>query len=254
MMSHQAKQAAGRTLIFATANPHKLEEVMAMMPRGVAIKSLSDVGFTGDIPETGATLQDNALQKARHIFERYRLPCFADDTGLEVNALNGAPGVYSARYAGVDGSQSEKSKANMNRLLDALSGVTDRRARFRTVIAYMDARGREHLFEGAIAGVITTTPAGSEGFGYDPVFLPDGYRLTFALMPLAQKNQISHRGQAFKKFAEAIGKDEALYKNKRYIYSRSVPVWQVLPPLHFGEGLGVRKNPQFRFVLTPKTK
>ncbi|MDR1172502.1 MAG: RdgB/HAM1 family non-canonical purine NTP pyrophosphatase [Bacteroidales bacterium] len=191
-------------LVFATANRHKLEEVQAMLPDNLQIRSLSDIGFTGEIPETGATLEDNALQKARFIHERYGAPCFADDTGLETEALDGAPGVHSARYAGAEGSQEERDKANMARLLHELAGKSGRNARFRTVIAYIDADNREHLFEGTVNGSIIEDAAGSKGFGYDPVFMPDGYGITYAQMALCEKNLISHRAKAFQKFAEAI--------------------------------------------------
>ena len=192
-------------MIFATSNRHKLEEVQAMLPRSLQIKSLSDIHFTGDIPETEMTIEGNALQKARYIYERYRVPCFADDTGLEAEALDGAPGVYSARYAGVQGTSEERAKANMAKLLQALSQKNNRKARFRTVIAYIDADNNPHLYEGIVNGVITEEAAGNEGFGYDPVFMPDGYHVTFAQMPLDEKNQISHRSRAFRKFAEALG-------------------------------------------------
>jgi XTP/dITP diphosphohydrolase len=162
------------------------------------------VGFTDDIPETEPTLEGNALLKVRHIHKRYDLPCFADDTGLEVEALNGAPGVYSARYAGVEGPQEVRAKANIDKLLHELSGKTNRNARFRTVIAYIDGESREHLFEGTVSGQIISESVGSKGFGYDPVFIPDGYSVTFAQMPLDEKNSISHRAMAFRKFAEAI--------------------------------------------------
>lgn len=188
-------------LLFATANPHKLEEVKAMLPAGIRLKNLLDIGFEGDIPETGATLEENALQKARFIHRRYHTACFADDTGLEVEALNGAPGVYSARYAGVEGSREQQAKANIAKLLKELSGKTDRKARFRTVIAYIDTENKEQLFEGIVTGKIIDNESGSDGFGYDPVFLPDGYDLTFAQMPLSEKNKISHRAVAFRKFA-----------------------------------------------------
>ena len=191
-------------LVFATANRHKLEEIRALLPGDFQIISLSDIGFTDNIPETEATLEGNALLKVRSIHERYGLPCFADDTGLEAEALNGAPGVYSARYAGVQGSSEERAKANMAKLLHELSGKTNRRARFRTVIAYIDEANTEHLFEGIVEGFITEEVAGREGFGYDPVFMPDGYDMTFAQMPLNEKNRISHRARAFRKFAENI--------------------------------------------------
>ena len=193
-----------KKIIFATANQHKLEEVRAMLPDHLQIKNLSDIGFTDDIPETETTLEGNAMLKARHIRERYGIPCFADDTGLEVDALDGAPGVYSARYAGVTGSSEVRAKANMCKLLRELSGKTNRKARFRTVIAYIDADNHPHLFEGTVNGCIIEEAIGSEGFGYDPVFVPDGYDVTYAQMPLDEKNNLSHRAKAFRKFAEAI--------------------------------------------------
>ena len=193
-----------RQLVFATANRHKLDEVQAMLPGNLLIRSLSDIGFTDEIPETEVTLQGNALLKARFIRDRYHIPCFADDTGLEVETLDGAPGVYSARYAGVEGSQEVRAKANMAKLLDQLDGKTNRKARFRTVIAYIDANNKEHLFEGVVNGSIIEEVAGCEGFGYDPIFIPEGYTVTFAQMPLNEKNQISHRARAFRKFAEAL--------------------------------------------------
>ena len=191
-------------MIFATANRHKLEEVRAMLPAHLQINDLSDIGFTDDIPETEATLEGNALLKARHIHERYGISCFADDTGLETEALNGAPGVYSARYADVNGSSEVRAKANMSKLLHELSGKTNRKARFRTVIAYIDADGAPHLYEGIVDGRIIEEAIGSEGFGYDPVFMPDGYNITFAQMPLDEKNRLSHRAKAFRKFSEAL--------------------------------------------------
>jgi len=191
-------------LVFATANRHKLKEVQAMLPDTLQIKSLSDIGFTGDIPETETTLEGNALLKVRHIHDRYGISCFADDTGLEVEALEGAPGVYSARYAGVEGAIEVRAKANMNKLLRELAGKPNRNARFRTVIAYIDAHNQEHLFEGVVNGRIIEEAIGSEGFGYDPIFIPDGYDVTYAQMLLCEKNRMSHRAKAFQKFAEAI--------------------------------------------------
>ena len=188
-------------LIFATNNRHKIKEVQAMLPQNLQLVSLSDIGFIGDIPETEDTLEGNALQKARFIYDRYHCACFADDTGLEADALNGAPGVYSARYANAEGSQEICAKANIKKLLHELSGKTNRNARFRTVIAYIDAENNEHLFEGTVNGKITAEPTGNEGFGYDPVFLPEGYEVVFAKMPLNEKNRISHRAMAFQKFA-----------------------------------------------------
>jgi len=191
-------------VIFATANKNKLAEIEAMMPENIKIISLSDIGFTDDIAETEDTLEGNALLKARHIHKRYNLPCFADDTGLETEVLNGAPGVYSARYAGVEGSMEVRAKANIDKLLRELSEKTNRKARFRTVIAYIDAENQEHLFEGVVNGTIIEKAIGSEGFGYDPVFMPDGYNITFAQMPLSEKNLLSHRAMAIKKFVKAI--------------------------------------------------
>lgn len=188
-------------MIFATANRHKLIEIQALLPVGLHIKTLSDIDFTDDIPETETTIEGNALLKVRHIYDRYGEPCFADDTGLEVEALNGAPGVYSARYAGVDGSYEVRAKANMEKLLNHLSCHTNRKARFRTIIACIDAGNISHLFEGIVNGVIIEKPIGNEGFGYDPVFVPDGYNITYAQMSLSEKNMISHRAIAFRKFA-----------------------------------------------------
>ena len=193
-----------RFVVFATANKHKLDEVKVMMPAGVNIRSLVDLGFEGEIPETGTTLEENALLKARYVYQYYGISCFADDTGLETEALEGAPGVYSARYAGVEGAQEIRAKANMDKLLRELIGKMNRKARFRTVIAYIDANGSEHLYEGVVNGHIIEDPVGTEGFGYDPVFMPDGYNVTFAQMPLSEKNAISHRARAFRKFSEAV--------------------------------------------------
>jgi len=172
--------------------------------QGSKSKSLSDIGFTDDIPETETTLEGNAMLKVRHIHERYGIPCFADDTGLEVEALDGDPGVYSARYAGVEGSSEVRAQANIAKLMRHLAGKTNRKARFRTIIAYIDAENTPHLFEGIVNGVIIEEAVGREGFGYDPVFMPDGYSVTFAQMPLDEKNTISHRARAFKKFADAL--------------------------------------------------
>jgi len=193
-----------KTIIFATGNRHKLEEIQALLPNDFQLKSFSDIGFTDDIPETEVTLEGNALLKARHIYERYGIPCFADDTGLEVEALKGEPGVYSARYAGIEGTIEVRAKANIDKLLRELSGKTNRKARFRTVIAYIDANDKEYLFEGVVNGVITQEAIGSEGFGYDPIFIPDGYNITFAQMTLNEKNLVSHRAMAFKIFAGSV--------------------------------------------------
>ena len=178
-------------IVFATNNGHKLEEINQLLGNQHEIVSLSDIGCHDDIPEDHDTLQDNALQKARYVKEHFGYDCFADDTGLLVDALDGAPGVYSARYAG----PGHDSAANMALLLENLRGVTDRKAHFSTVIALI--QGEEMLtFEGRVDGTITETPSGTDGFGYDPVFRPDGHEETFSQMSADQKNAISHRGRA----------------------------------------------------------
>lgn len=178
-------------LLLCTGNPGKVAELRAMLPPSMELISLRDAGLPTDLPETGQTFAANALQKARFAFERTGLTCIADDSGLEVEALNGAPGVYSARYAGA----AKSDMANVAKLLRELDGATDRRARFRTVIALIDADG-EHLFEGEVRGTITTEMRGANGFGYDPVFLPEMSELTFAELDAVRKNAISHRGHA----------------------------------------------------------
>ncbi|MBQ4376237.1 MAG: RdgB/HAM1 family non-canonical purine NTP pyrophosphatase [Bacteroidales bacterium] len=186
-------------MIFATNNKHKLQEVRQMLDGIVVVESLAEVGLEGDIPETADTLQGNALQKAQWVYERTGRDCFADDTGLEVEALGGAPGVYSARYAGEHCSFDD----NINKLLAALDGETNRRADFRTVICLLE-NGVPRYFEGRVDGVILTERYGKEGFGYDPIFMPDRFALSFAEMPLDVKNQISHRGLATKKLVEYL--------------------------------------------------
>ena len=191
-----------RTLVFATHNTHKLREVRAMLPDGLKLVGLTDLGRTDPLPETSDTLEGNALQKARYVKEHYGYDCFADDTGLEVDALHGAPGVYSARYAGEDCD----SAANVRKLLAALDGMADRRARFRTVIAFVTDGGQEHLFEGEVGGHIATEEHGAGGFGYDPIFTPDGYDRTFAQLSADEKNTISHRGRAVRRFVDFLSK------------------------------------------------
>lgn len=186
-------------IIFATNNAHKLVEVQALMPQGISIVGLSQMGIHDDIPEDGDTLEANALQKARYVYERTKRNCFADDTGLEVEALGNAPGVYSARYAGPQKSSAD----NIVKLLEELRGQANRRARFRTVIALI-IDGREHLFEGIVRGQIIEHQQGTDGFGYDPIFMPEGYNQTFAEMPLDVKNDISHRGRAVQKLVEFL--------------------------------------------------
>ena len=178
-------------LVFATNNKHKLDEMRAILGGKVELLSLSDIDCHDEIPETADTLEGNALIKARYIFEKYGLSCFADDTGLEVDALDGAPGVYSARYAG----ENNDSVANVAKLLHNLTGKSCRDAQFRTVIALI-LNGEEKLFDGIVRGSISEECRGIGGFGYDPVFVPEGYTQSFAEMPAEQKNSISHRARA----------------------------------------------------------
>ena len=193
-------------IIFATGNKHKFDEIRAMLPEKLQIKSFADINFNEDIPETENTLEGNALLKARFIHDRYNMPCFADDSGLEVEALDGAPGVISSHYAGIDGTAEVRAKANIDKLLEELDGKTNKKARFRTVIAYIDQQKKEHIFEGIVDGYIIETPVGKEGFGYDPVFVPQGYDKSFAQMSMDEKNMLSHRALAFKKFVHFIKK------------------------------------------------
>lgn len=180
-----------RKLVFATNNLHKLEEVRAMLGDGFTVFGLREIGYEDDIPETGATFRENASIKSRYIYERFGLDCFADDSGLEVDALGGAPGIYSARYSGVHGDDA----ANIEKLLAELRDKQVRTARFRTVISLVMG-GNERFFEGIVDGTIRTAKSGSGGFGYDPVFQPEGFDITFAEMKPEEKNAISHRGRA----------------------------------------------------------
>lgn len=186
-------------IIFATNNAHKLSEVQALLGDKFHLVTLRDCGITEDIPETASTLEGNASQKSHYLHDRVGKDCFADDTGLEVEALGGEPGVRSARYA-TDGHDFE---ANNRLLLKNLEGVTNRKARFRTVISLI-LNGEEHLFEGIVEGRITESAAGCGGFGYDPLFVPDGYDCTFAEMSADEKNAISHRGRAVQKLVEFL--------------------------------------------------
>lgn len=186
-------------LVFATNNKHKLQEVRDIIGSGVEILSLADINCNDDIPETADTLDGNALIKARYIYGKYNVNCFADDTGLEVDALDGAPGVYSARYAG-DGHDSE---ANMIKLLENLTGKNNRDAQFRTVIALI-IDGEEKLFNGIVKGRITEEKRGDSGFGYDPIFVPEGYSESFAQMDSSTKNSISHRYRATKQLSDYL--------------------------------------------------
>jgi len=185
-----------KQLLFATNNEYKLEEVRNILGDYYEILSLKDIGDDTDIPETGDTLEENAMIKANYLWNKHGLSCFADDTGLEVEALNNAPGVYSARYAG----EEKSSVANMEKVLSQLDNTTNRKARFRTVIALID-EGKKYLFEGKIEGIITEFPRGKAGFGYDPIFQPEGYEQTFAELGNEEKNKISHRAKAVQQLA-----------------------------------------------------
>ena len=198
-------------IVFATNNAHKLSEIRSILGESIEVLSLKDIGCDIDIPETGTTLEANALQKAQFIYDHYHMDCFADDTGLEVDALNGAPGVYSARYAGGEGHDSE---ANMTKLLHELGNNNNRKARFRTVIALIQKKDvcpcgctsikQIHQFEGIVNGEIIRERRGGEGFGYDPIFQPEGYDKTFAELGMDIKNHISHRARAVAKLAEFL--------------------------------------------------
>ena len=198
-------------IVFATNNQHKLDEIRSILGKDIEVVSLADIGCHEDIPETGNTLEENALMKAQYVYDHYHVNCFADDTGLEVEALNGAPGVYSARYAGGVG---HDSQANMDKLLNELKDEDNRRARFRTVIALIEKKDvcpcgctsikQIHRFEGIVNGQITRQKSGAEGFGYDPIFQPDGYDKTFAELGTEVKNHISHRARATQKLAEYL--------------------------------------------------
>lgn len=197
-------------IVFATNNQHKLSEIRSILGDSIEVLSLKDIGCDVDIPETGTTLEENALQKAQYVYDHYHIDCFADDTGLEVDALDGAPGVYSARYAG----EGHDSEANMTKLLMELGENNNRKARFRTVIALIQKKNvcpcgctsikNIHQFEGIVEGVIIRERRGGEGFGYDPIFQPEGYNQTFAELGMDIKNHISHRARAVAKLAEFL--------------------------------------------------
>ena len=217
-------------IVFATNNQHKLSEIRQILGSRVEVLSLKDIGCNADIPETGSTLEENALQKAQYVYDNYHIDCFADDTGLEVDALAGAPGVYSARYAAMGSApvaapspsvasaavgcaaavpqpKGHDSEANMARLLRELGENNNRRARFRTVIALIQ-HGEVHEFEGIVNGEIIRERRGGEGFGYDPIFQPDGYDKTFAELGTDIKNQISHRARATAKLCDFLTKSK----------------------------------------------
>ena len=186
-------------LVFATHNQNKLREIQLLVPKHITLVSLDDIGCKDPIPETADTLAGNAKIKADYVFKNYGMPCFADDTGLFVDALKGAPGVYSARYAG----EANDSDANMNKLLENLEGKKNRTAHFKTVIA-LNLTQKTQYFEGLVEGEIINKKRGAKGFGYDPIFLPAGYNTTFAELSLALKNKISHRGIAFSRLIEFL--------------------------------------------------
>ena len=190
-----------KRLVFATNNAHKLEEIRAIL--GIEILSLADIHCHADIPETADTLEGNARQKSRYVYEHYGLDCFADDTGLEVESLGGAPGVYSARYAN---GQGHDSQANMNKLLKEMEEKNDRKAQFRTIISLIE-KGEERQFEGIVKGQITREKRGESGFGYDPIFQPDGYETTFAELGSDIKNRISHRARAVAALCDYLRKN-----------------------------------------------
>ncbi|WP_423127162.1 non-canonical purine NTP diphosphatase [Gaoshiqia sp. Z1-71] len=188
-------------LVFATNNQHKLREIRHILGDEIELLGLTDIGCTEDIPETSPTLEENASQKAFYIYNKYGYNCFADDTGLEIEALNGEPGVYSARYAGED----KNAEANMEKVLHLLNGTKNRKARFRTVISVV-INGKETRMDGIVDGEILEEKKGTEGFGYDPIFQPEGYRMSFAEMDLAEKNKISHRARAVQKLVAFLNR------------------------------------------------
>ncbi|PXX97095.1 non-canonical purine NTP pyrophosphatase [Marinifilum breve] len=186
-------------LVFATNNINKLKELQQLLGEKVELLSLKDINCNDEIPEDYETLEENATQKAEYIYKKYNVNCFADDTGLEIKSLNNEPGVYSARYAGVD----KDAKANMKKVLTKLDGIEDRSARFRTVISLF-LNDKEYQFEGIVDGYILESERGKDGFGYDPIFEPKGYNVSFAEMEMSEKNKISHRGLAVQKLVQFL--------------------------------------------------
>lgn len=186
-------------LVFASNNPNKIQEIKHQLGNSIELLSLEDIGCHEEIPETATTIEGNAILKADYITKNYGYDCFADDTGLEIDALNGEPGVYSARYAG----EEKSAEANMDKVLAKLGNSTNRTARFKTVIA-LNLKGGQHLFTGIVEGNITQKRAGSNGFGYDPIFVPTGSNLTFAQIPLQEKALLSHRGRAVKQLVNYL--------------------------------------------------
>ncbi|MDD2673872.1 MAG: non-canonical purine NTP diphosphatase [Flavobacterium sp.] len=190
-------------LVFASNNKNKIHELQSMLPESITIVSLESIGCFEDIPETADTIEGNAIQKANYVTQKYGFDCFADDTGLEVDALNGEPGVFSARYAG----EQRNADDNMNKLLVNLSDKNNRAAQFKTVIT-LNLRGEQHLFTGIAKGAITLEKIGDQGFGYDPIFQPEGYIETFAQLALDIKNKISHRGKATQQLIAFLQKNK----------------------------------------------
>lgn len=186
-------------IIFASNNKNKVQEIQNQVPKSIEIVTLEEIGCTEDIAETGSTLEENAIIKANYITEKYGLPCFADDTGLEIDALNGEPGVYSARYAGED----KNADKNMDLVLQKLHNITNRKAQFKTVIA-LNINNEQHLFTGIVEGEIRKEKTGTNGFGYDPIFEPENLCKTFAEMTLEEKNKLSHRGRAVEKLIDFL--------------------------------------------------
>jgi XTP/dITP diphosphohydrolase len=189
------------SLVFASNNPNKIKEIQLLLPKEITILSLNEIGCFEDIPETASTIEGNAILKANYVTEKYGYPCFADDTGLEVEALNGEPGVFSARYAG----EQKNADDNINKLLSNLADKENKNAQFKTVIC-LNLNGDQHLFEGIIEGQISIKKRGSEGFGYDPIFIPNGYDKTFAEITISEKSKISHRGLAVEKLVHFLNK------------------------------------------------
>lgn len=189
-------------IVFATNNENKIKEIQSMLPKSIEIISLESIGCHEDIPETADTIVGNAVLKANYVTEKYGYDCFADDTGLEVEALNGEPGVFSARYAG----EQKSAEDNMDKLLANLENSTNRNAQFKTVIA-LNLKGKQHLFTGIAKGEITLEKTGNQGFGYDPIFRPESHRETFAQLSLETKNTISHRGKATRELIAFLNQD-----------------------------------------------
>ncbi|CAM3273114.1 dITP/XTP pyrophosphatase [Flavobacterium longum] len=189
------------TLVFASHNTHKIAEIRAMLPNSITLLGLDDIGCHDDIPETAETIEGNAILKADYVTQKFGFDCFADDTGLEVDALHGEPGVYSARYAG----QQKNADDNMAKLLDKLEAATNRSAQFKTVIA-LNLRGQQHLFTGIVRGEITRERHGNQGFGYDPIFRADGFQKTFAELTMEEKAAHSHRGKAVRQLIDFLTK------------------------------------------------